>query len=344
MKVALLGLPQAGKRTLFHLLTSRAVPPGRQEHESVEGVAQVRDPRVDSIAALVKPQKMKYAEVMYVLCPDIRQGEPEREWLDPARQCDLLCMIVRSFKDESVYHPAGSVDPERDRTNLKTELLLADLEMVEKRLERIAKEKRAGQSQAQILEEKTLVKCREMIEAEKELRGLDLDPLEMASVKSLGLFTFKPVVWTFNVAENEVGDKASEPLSIKMSCKIEQEIMDIDSAEERKAYLAEMGLSTSGVDRMNSLVYDALGLMSFYTMGEDEVRAWTIRKGTPAPAAAGKVHSDMERGFIRVEIIRYDDLMSLGSESAVKERGKALLKGKDYVIADGDICCFRFNV
>ena len=341
MKVALLGYAQAGKRTLFSLLTGRSIPPGRKETESVEGMAPVRDPRVDAIARVAKPVKTKYAETAFVLCPDIQEGSNERPWMDPARQCDLMCLVVRAFKSESVYHPKGSVDAARDRGGLEAELLLADLELIEKRLERIGKEKRARQTPAQMLEEKTLGRCHQAIEAGTKLGGLALEPHEAGIVRSLNLFILNPVLWAYNVDESDVREDVADVLTI--ACKIEQEIMGIENADERQEYLAALGVASSGLDRMNRAAYAAMGLMSFYTMGKDEVRAWTIRKGSTAPVAAGKIHSDMERGFIRAEVIKYNDLMALGSESAVKAHGKALLKGKDYVIEDGDICEIRFN-
>jgi len=350
MRVALLGFPQAGKRTLFSLLTGRDVPEGGKEFESVDGQACVRDPRVDAIAEIVKPRKTRYAETTFVLCPDVMEESNERHWLEAARRCDLLCMVVRAFSSESVYHPHGSVDPDRDRANLETELFLADLELIETRLERIKKEKRAGpeshrrvgQTPVQALEEKTLLKCKGSIEAGRNLSILSLESHEIASIKSLGLLTLISVLWMYNVDETQVGSEGNNLL--KISCLIEREIMSIEDFDERKEYLKEMRLASTGLERMNKAVNDALGLITFYTIAGDEVAAWTVRKGTPAPAAAGKVHSDMERGFIRVEIIKYDDLIAAGSEATAKGQGKALLKGKDYVIEDGDICFFRFSV
>ncbi len=345
MKIALLGLPQSGKRTLFSLLTGREVSDHRAEGESIEGVAPIRDPRVDVIAGIVKPEKIKYAENKIVLCPDVTEGTGKREWLDAARRCDLLCVVVRAFTSQRIYHPSGSVDAERDRVTLNTEFLLADLELIEKRLERIAKEKKAGRTPAQIKEEQTLVKCREAIEAEKNISSLNLDQEELASVKSLNLVTLMPLLWVYNVDEDKVSVGLGETGEIfTVSALIEKEIMGMEDPDERREYLEALGLASSGLDRLNAAAYDKLGLMSFYTMGKDEARAWTIRKGTLAPAAGGKIHSDIERGFIRVEVIKYDDLVSAGSDSAVKSQGKALLKGKYYVIEDGDICNFRFNV
>ena len=342
MKVALLGYAQAGKRTLFRLLTGRQVPASRKETESLEGCARVRDVRVDTLTAMVKPQKTRYAEVMYVLCPDVQMGVSDRPWLDEARRCELICLLVREFKSDAVYHPAGSVDAVRDRANLDAELVLADLELVEKRLERIGKEKRAGQTPEQALEERLLMACKAELEEGRRLAGLTMEPHEQKALRNLGLLTLKPVLWAYNVDEDRVQDAGLDPLTV--SCRIEQEIMDLESPQERADYLATLGLKSSGVDRMNHAVYDALGLMSFYTQGEDEVRAWTIRKESTAPVAAGRIHSDMERGFIRAEVIRYDDFVAAGSESAVKAAGKVQLKGKDYVIQDGDICMFLFNV
>lgn len=342
MKVALLGFPQAGKCTLFSLLTGRHVSESRKEAESIEGRAPVRDTRIDAIAEIVKPRKTRYAETTFVLCPDIREKSDKRDWLEAARRCDLLCMVLRTFSSESVYHPRGSVDADRDRASLETELLLADLELIETRLERIRKEKRAGQAAAQALEEKTLLKGRDAIGADKKLSLLDLETHELNSIKSLGLLTLIPVLWVYNVDEGEARPDADDALT--MLCLIEKEIMDIQDIDERKEYLEEMGLACSGVERMNRVVRNALGLISFYTIAGDEVSAWTVRNGTPAPAAAGKVHSDMERGFIRVEVISYNDFVAAGSEKAAKDQAKTQLKGKDYIIKDGDICFFRFSV
>jgi len=345
MKIALLGLPQSGKKTLFSLLTGREVPEHRAEGESFEGVAPIRDPRVDVLSGIAKPEKTKYAENKVVLCPDMSEGTGKREWLDAARRCDLLCLVVRDFISESVYHPSGSVDAARDRRALETELLLADLELIEKRLERLAKEKKGGKTSAQEREEAVLLKCRDAVENEQGVNTLSLNEEELSAIRSLNLVTLMPILWICNVDEDRVGsaDGGGEDIFV-VSALIEKEIMGMEDLEERDEYLKAMGLASSGLDRLNAAAYDALGLMSFYTMGKDEVRAWTIRKGTLAPVAGGKIHSDIERGFIRVEVIKYDDLVAAGSESAAKAQGKALLKGKDYIMEDGDICHFRFNV
>lgn len=343
MKVALLGLEQAGKRTFFTLLTGRRIPAGLKEDEPLEGVAQIRDARVDALAAICKPERKKYAENLLVLCPDIHEGAPARPWLEAARKCDLICLVVRDFTAADIYHPAGAVDALRDRSALESELLLADLELIEKRLERMSKEKKSGQTQREAHEERVLVGLKDVLEKDMRLISVSIEHQDLDVIRSLGLLTLKPIMWALNVDEARLkgDDTAGE---FRVSCQIEQEIMAFESESERVEYLRSLGVEVSGLDRLNQAAYDAMGLMSFYTVGEDETRAWTIRKGTTAPEAAGKVHSDIERGFIRVEIIKYDDFISAGSEAAAKAAGKSQVKGRDYIIEDGDICHFRFNV
>jgi ribosome-binding ATPase len=343
MRIGILGLPQSGKRTLFTLLTGRKVPETRRPEDSLEGVASIRDPRVDVLSGICKPESTVYAENHFVLCPDVVEGTGTREWLEAARRCDLLCMVVRAFESDLVYHPAGSIDAARDRANLAAELLLADMMLVERRLERLAKEAKAGATRDQKVQTEALELCLATLEAEKPLTATELDDEQRASLGMLNFLTLKPVLWAYNTAEDDLAADRG-PGAFSISARIEAEIAEIDDPKDRREFLESLGLEAPGLDRMNAAAYDALGLMSFYTIGEDEVRAWTIRKGSTAPAAGGKVHSDIERGFIRVEIIKYDDLVAAGSEKAAKDRGKVAVKGRDYVIQDGDICHFLFNV
>ncbi len=348
MKIALLGLAQSGKKTLFALLTGRQpalLAPARAE-EPLEGLAPIHDPRVLALANIIKPARVKFAEHDIVLCPDISETSGQRPWLAAARRCDLLCLVIRAFGAAEVYHPRGTVDAARDRQLLEAELLLADLELIETRLTRLAREKRAGISAAQAQEEQTLSKIKEILEREMKWTPISLAAHELEPIKSLNLLVLKPLLGVYNVDESALvqGAAPSAQGVLAASCRIEQEIMALDSAADKKAYLETLGLSGSGLDRFNQAAYAAMGLLSFYTVINDEVRAWTIRRGTAAPAAAGKVHSDIERGFIRVEVIKYDDLLAAGSESAAKTQGKAQVRGRDYIIADGDICRFRFNV
>lgn len=343
MNIALLGLAQAGKRTLFALLTGRQAPESRKPGEAVEGVARIRDERVDVLTGICKPERKVYAENHFMLCPDVVEGAGAREWLEAARRCDLLCLVVRAFHADHVYHPAGSVDAARDASHILGELMLADMEIVEKRLLRIAKEKRSGQTTEQACEERALTKCMQAMENGTRLADVALQDEESAALRSLELLTLIPVLAVYNVDEDRVtGSFGAGTLTI--SARIEQEIMAMDNPADRQEYLQSMKLQSSGLDRVNAAAYDALGLMSFYTVGEDEVRAWTIRKGSTAPVAAGKIHTDLERGFIRVEVIKYDDLVAAGSEQAARGKGKVQTKGRDYVMQDGDICHFLFNV
>lgn len=346
MKIALLGLAQAGKKTFFSLLTGRQSGALAKEGESLEGIAPIHDPRLLSLAKLCRLSQIKFAENNLVLCPDISPGAAKRSWLEAARRCDLLCVLVRAFQAAEVYHPLGAVDVKRDRDWLESELLLADLELIETRAARLAKEKKAGLSAHQAQEALILSQIKETLEREMRWVSWDLPAHEVAIIKSLNLLTLKPLLWAYNVDENSLADQQAERAAqaFYVSCRIEQEIMALENPEERQAYWQGLGVAASGLDRLNHAAYNALGLMSFYTVNKDEVRAWTIRQGTSALAAAGKVHSDIERGFIRVEVMHYEDFMAAGSEAAAKAQGKIQVRGQDYIIADGDICHFRFNV
>ncbi|MCK5912637.1 MAG: YchF family ATPase [Desulfuromusa sp.] len=344
MKIAILGLAQTGKKTLFTLLTGRPVPDSRKPGEAIEGIASIQDSRVDALKNLYQPEKTTYAENQFVLCPDITDSSSSsRLWMDPARRCDLLCLLIRDFDSPDIFHPSGSVDPERDRAMIETELLLADMQLVETRLQRIAKEKRGGQTTEQVLEEEILQRFNSTLEEEKFLSTVILEPHEEKLIKSLDLVTRTPLLYAYNVSEDDIG-KDFGPGVFTISCEIESEIAAIDDVEDRLEFMEDLGISQPSLERINAALYDSLGLMSFYTSGEDECRAWTIRKGSSAPVAGGKIHSDIERGFIRVEVMKYDDLIEAGSEQGVKQAGKMQLNGKDYIIEDGDICHFLFNV
>jgi ribosome-binding ATPase len=343
MEIGIVGLPQAGKRTLFKLLTGQDVPESRKPGEVVRGIARVQDPRVDELARICKPRKITFAENTFVLCPDVVDGPGKRAWLDAARRCDLLCAVVRVFASEGVYHPLGSIDATRDRVEIETELILADLELVLNRLLRIQKETRGGQRAAGGTEERALKKAEGALEDSRPLSTVEWSEEERAAIRGLGFVTLAPVLWTYNVGESDLAHDFGGNV-FAMSCQIEQEIAAIESANERREFLTDIGLESAGLERVNRAAYAALGLMSFYTIGPDEVRAWTVRRGSAAPRAGGKIHSDIERGFIRVEIIAYDDLIAAGSEKEAKTAGKIQSRGRDYVIQDGDICHFLFSV
>jgi len=342
MRIALLGLPQSGKKTLFVLLTGREVPAGRKAHEEIEGAARVADPRVDRLAEMYRPRKVTYAENHFVLCPDMTEGGG-RDWYDAARGCDLLCLIVRAFAAGHVYHPAGSVDAERDLALLQTELVISDLERVMNRILRIEKEKMRGPSPARDIEERALRKIWTALDEGRCCDGVDLEDDERKALQNLSPVTIRSTLAVLNISEDALGQPVT-PGRFAVCAQIEREIRAIADPDERREFLAALGIETPGLDRLNAAAYERLGLMSFYTVGNDEVRAWTIRRGATAPEAGGRIHSDIARGFIRVEVIKYEDLLAAGSEKAVKEQGKAQLRGKDYVMEDGDICHFLFNV
>jgi len=342
MRIALLGLPQSGKRVLFTLLTGRAVPATRKAHEELEGAAAVADPRIDRLAGMYQPRKVTFAENHFVLCPDVTEGGG-REWYDAARSCDLLCLVARAFEAEHVYHPSGNVDAGRDLALLRTELVIADLERVMNRILRIEKEKMRGPSPARDLEERALRKVWEALDGGRWGDAAELNDDERKALQGLGPVTLCSALEVLNVSEDAIGASAQGE-SFAVCVQIEQQIRAIADPAERREYLEALGIELPGLDRLNRAAYERLGLMSFYTVGPDEVRAWTIRRGARAPEAGGRIHSDIARGFIRVEVIKYADLIAAGSERAVKEQGKAQLRGKDYVMEDGDICHFLFNV
>ncbi|OFZ51792.1 MAG: hypothetical protein A2381_00620 [Bdellovibrionales bacterium RIFOXYB1_FULL_37_110] len=347
MKIAILGLPQAGKKTLFTLLTQKKLPEFLKAGEIVKGNAKVIDKRIDELAKIYKPQRSVYAETDFILCPDIETGAGNYSWLNEARVCDLLCIIIRDFASEDVFHALGSVDSKRDKDNIEAELLLADLALIETRLDRIAKDKvKRKQTPIQITEEETLKKCKDVLEQEKFLNTLKFKDDELTAIQSLNFITLKTILWCINVHENQISEKYSQSNKeiFYISAAIENDISSIGDEQERLEFMKELGITTPGIIRLNETAYDALGLMSFYTVGPDEVRAWTINKGSLAPTAGGKIHSDIERGFIRVEVFKYNDLLTHGSEQKLKTAGKLQTKGKDYIIEDGDICNFLFNV
>ena len=339
MKIAIIGLPQAGKRTLFTLLTGRSAPEGRKPEETIEGIAWVRDPRIDALTDIFQPKKSAYAENNFVLCPDATTGGESYEWLNAARRCHLVCLSLRAFEDDGVYHPAGSVDADRDRGNLEAELLLADMELVEKRLERLARESKSGLNPEQDREKAVLDKAMACLEDDRCLRELSLTDSERATVRSLDLVTFLPVLSVYNVSEDALGAHTGNG-TVAVSCQIESEVASIEDEGERLEFLEALGLQSPGLDRVNAAAYDALGLMSYYTVGEDECRAWTIRKGASAPEAGGVIHSDIERGFIRAEVMKYDDFIAAGTEAEARNRGHLATRGRDYIVEDGDIMHF----
>jgi len=359
MKVAIIGLSSTGKSTLFHLLTGAAAPPhsgGRSEPRV--GMARVPDPRVEALAEMYHPKKTTHATVEYVDVPGVAKGEGAALVDLPAlRGIDALLHVVRAFESDVLPHPEGSIDPLRDAKMLDLELILADLSTVDKRLERLEANIKKAHRAEDVAERATFLKLKETLETERPLRELDLKEEDSRKLRGYSLLSEKPVLLAVNLAEGAVGRAgayleesglsafAARPgLALcPVSAPIEAEMAELP-AEDARSFREDLGLSEPGLDRVIRTSYGLLGLISFLTAGEDECRAWTVRRGTKAQQAAGAIHSDIERGFIRAETVAFQDLVAAGSLQACREKGTLRLEGKDYVVQDGDVINFRFNV
>jgi len=356
MKAGIIGLPLVGKSTLFKLLTGTASAASRPEARL--GMARVPDPRVDALAAIFAPRKRTWATVEYVDVPGVGKGEGASLVDLPAlRGVDLLVHVVRGFSSDTVPHSEGSIDPARDAKMLELELVLADLGTVERRLERLDANIKKAQRGEDIAERDLFRRLKETLEAERPLRELELTEDEHKRVRGYSLLSEKPLLLVANLGEDAVRDAASylERCGLNelarrtrvglcaVSAPIEAEMADLGS-EDARAFREELGLAEPGLDRVIRTSYALLGLISFLTTVEDECRAWTVRQGTRALAAAGVIHSDIERGFIRAEVVAFADLVAAGSLAACRERGSLRLEGKDYVVRDGDVINFRFAV
>ena len=357
MKIGLIGLPKSGKTTLFNLLTGSKVATARYDSGRAElhtGVARVPDPRVDRLAALFKPKKTTYATFEVVDLAGIERGE--RAGLDTKefRNADALLHVVRAFADEALGVPA----PKRDIEDLETELILADLEVVDRRLERLEASIKKQRKEADVREQAILARLKKDLESETPLRAAAQEPDEARAIRGFTFLSQKPILHCLNLDEKEIGDgpRGVEQFGLELAARrartrigwvsavIESEVAQL-AGDEQRVFLADLGLTEPTIHRVLSDCYALLGLVSFFTVGEDEVRAWPIPEGTRAQDAAGTVHSDIERGFIRAEVNSYDDLVAVdGSFAELRGRGQLRLEGKDYIVRDGEICHFRFNV
>lgn len=364
MKLGIVGLPNVGKSTLFNAITKAGAESANYPFCTVDpnvGMVRVPDERVDRLAEMYHPKKVTHTTIEFVDIAGLVRGASRGEglgnkFLSHIREVDAIIHVVRAFDDSNIVHVDGSVDPKRDIETINLELILADLETLEKRMEKTRKQMKSGNKKFQ--EELAL---QERIKAHLEkglpIRSMSFDEEEAEYVRRLFLLTSKPVLYCANVDEATLADIDSNPhvRSIReiaeaensevvvICARIEEEIAQLEE-DERMLFLQELGLKESGLDKLIKASYKLLGLISFLTAGETEVRAWTIVKGTKAPQAAGKIHSDFERGFIRAEIVAYDDLMRCGSYAAAREHGLVRSEGRDYVMKDGDVVLFRFNV
>jgi GTP-binding protein YchF len=355
MKLGLVGFPQVGKRTLFRLLTGKE-PNSEGKKGNGLGLAKVRDARFDRLVEIYAPRQETPAHIEFILLPDLDQGASRHDQiLRDLEHVDVICHLVRAFQDDTVFHIYGPVDPRRDTLLFNEVLQLNDLLFIEKRLERLEKEQNKKRDvQKAVMETDLLTRMKVHLETGRFLRDFPLTEAEERLIASYPLLTLKAVIIILNVGEEGLAEqdlicKLQEDFReqgfqwIAVSAKIEQELCQLDAAE-RQTFLEELQLDQPALDRLTMLCYKTLGLISFFTVGPDEVRAWTDRQGSLAPQAAGVIHSDFERGFIRAEVMKYQDLVKLGSEQKVREVGRYMQKGRDYVVEDGDIINFLFNV
>ncbi|MNH88949.1 Ribosome-binding ATPase YchF [compost metagenome] len=364
LKAGIVGLPNVGKSTLFNAITQAGAESANYPFCTIDpnvGVVEVPDERLDKLTELVVPNRTVPTAFEFVDIAGLVRGASKGEglgnkFLAHIREVDAIVHVVRCFEDENITHVDGKINPISDIQTINLELILADLDSVEKKIERSRKNMKGGNKQyAQEVE--VLERVKEALYNDMPARSIELSDDEKAIVRDLHLLTLKPVLYAANVSEDGVTEADSNPFVqqvrefaaaenaevVPISAKVEAEIAELEG-EDKAMFLEELGLDASGLDRLIQAAYRLLGLYTYFTAGVQEVRAWTIRKGTKAPGAAGVIHSDFERGFIRAEVVSYNDLVAAGSMNVAKERGQLRLEGKEYIVQDGDVMHFRFNV
>jgi GTP-binding protein YchF len=357
MNVGIIGLPQTGKKTLFRLLVGEgALPPHADPRQTYRGVAEVQDPRFDELLDVYQPRKQTRARLEVQLLPKIEEDAIQKGAIfRDMGEVEALCHVVRVFEDDAIYHMWGNPDPVRAIEFVRSELVLHDLLFVEKRLERLEVDLKKFKDEKRQREKALLERFKSQLEDEKPLRLLDVTREERVLISSFPFLTLRQMIIALNVSESQVGDESllhdlEERFSglgllfVQIAAQAEAEIRLLESEEDRRDFMEEMGLPDTALHLLTAKFIEAVGLISFFTAAHNELRQWFVRRGALAPEAAGKIHGDMERGFIRAEVVHYEDVIQYGSEDGAKAAGKYHVKGKDYQIQDGDVLKILFNV
>lgn len=364
LTAGIVGLPNVGKSTLFNAITNQKILAENYPFATIEpnvGIVTVPDKRIDKLKEMYNPKRFVPTAYEFTDIAGLVKGASKGEglgnkFLSHIREVDAIVEVVRCFDDGKIIHVEGNIDPIRDIETINLELAIADLEVINNRLERVSKKARTTKNKDDILETEVLEKCKKSLEENKPIRLLNLSDEEKKAIKSYSFLTEKPIIYLANIKEEDIGNpdnkyvqevkdyaKEENAKVISLCAKVEEELSELDESD-KKEMLEALGIKSSGLDQLITATYDILGLSTYFTVGPDEVRAWTFKKGMNAKQCAGIIHTDFEKGFIRAEVISYDDLIKYGDELKVKEAGRARLEGKDYLMQDGDICHFRFNV